>query len=94
MNEALSKTEDMRRALTEISRVLRRSGRVLILDWVTPVARQNTASTNTAMPENHLRALLAEQGMAVVFRSWLPGKSPDYALFVVERSDGLKAASA
>jgi len=96
MNEALSKTEDKRRALAEAARVLRRNGRVLILDWVRPVALQNSlpdGGQSAALAENQLRALLAEQGLSINSRSWLPGKSPDYALFVVARSDVQQAAT-
>jgi ArsR family transcriptional regulator len=88
LNEALSRATDRRQALAEASRVVRPDGRVLILDWVQPVARQNKTSSASSeqgaapLAENHLRALLAEQGLTVSQRSWLPGKSPNYALFV------------
>jgi len=83
LNEALSGADDIRQAIAEAVRVLRRGGRLLILDWVRAVSLQNTGSQEDGLPENQLRALLAEQGMIVGQRFWLPGKSTNYALFTV-----------
>ncbi|MDG1462692.1 MAG: metalloregulator ArsR/SmtB family transcription factor [Gammaproteobacteria bacterium] len=88
LNEALGHSQDKRQALAESVRVMRRGGRLIILDWVQPVTLQNKGRVQQSeqgsemIAENQLRALLAEQGLIVGHRSWLPGKSPNYALFV------------
>jgi ubiquinone/menaquinone biosynthesis C-methylase UbiE/DNA-binding MarR family transcriptional regulator len=88
LNEALGLAEDKRQALAESVRVMRRGGRLIIIDWVQSVALQNkgllqkTDHGSGMLVENQLRALLAEQGLVVGRRSWLPGKSPNYALFL------------
>jgi ubiquinone/menaquinone biosynthesis C-methylase UbiE len=100
LNEALSRAVDRRQALAEASRVVRPDGRVLILDWVQPVALQNKTISSSSeqgeapLAENHLRALLAEQGLTIRQRSWLPGKSPNYALFVAMPHSALQTGAA
>ena len=100
LNEALSRATDKRQVLSEAVRVLRSSGRLLVLDWVQQVALQNKdlpskSEQGTAMmADNHLRTLLAEQGLTVVRRSWLPGKSPNYALFMAVPVSALKTGAA
>jgi len=85
LNEALSREGNKSEALAEAARVLRRDGRLLILDWIQPVSLRNTGEVKQSggLAENQLRTLLAEQGLVVSQREWLPGKSPDYALFTV-----------
>jgi len=94
LNEALSGAEDRGQALAEASRVLRRGGCLLILDWISAVSLQNTGMQEEGLPENQLRALLAEHGMVVEERFWLPGKSPNYALFTVSDQQTKKMARA
>jgi ArsR family transcriptional regulator len=100
LNEALGRAGNQRQALAEASRVLRADGQLLILDRIETVARQNTSARHrhergeAPLAENHLRALLAEQGLTVSQRSWLPGKSPDYALFVAVRQHALEIGAA
>ncbi|MGI9309836.1 MAG: ArsR/SmtB family transcription factor, partial [Gammaproteobacteria bacterium] len=79
LNEAMSHATDQMSALGEAVRVLRRNGQLLILDWIAPVSLQNRGGRE--LSENQVRALLAEHGLEIVQRAWLPGKSPDYALF-------------
>jgi DNA-binding transcriptional ArsR family regulator len=99
LNEALGRAQDKRQALAESVRVMRRGGRLLILDWVQPVALQNKGVTQKSeqgsamIAENQLRTLLAEQGLVVSRRSWLPGKSPNYALFVAIPASMQKTAT-
>ena len=100
LNEALSRATDKRQVLSEAARVLRSDGRLLVLDWVQQVTLQNKdlpskSEQGTAlMAENQLRTLLAEQGLTVVRRSWLPGKSPNYALFMAVPVSALKTGAA
>jgi hypothetical protein len=80
--------------------VLRPGGRLLVLDWIQAVVRQNKSPFNRSeqgaapLAENQLRALLAEQGLTVSQRSWLPGKSPNYALFVAVSHNALETGAA
>lgn len=71
-------------ALAEISRVLRAGGRLLVLDRIRPVATRLSADAG-GLSENQLAAMLAEASCRVTARSWLPGRSLDYALFTAIR---------
>ncbi|MDG2155059.1 MAG: metalloregulator ArsR/SmtB family transcription factor [Gammaproteobacteria bacterium] len=100
LNEALSRATDKRQVLSEAARVLRSGGRLLVLDWVQQAILQNKDLSRkpeqgaALMADNQLRTLLAEQGLSVVRRSWLPGKSPNYALFMAIPVSALKIDSA
>jgi len=58
--------------LAEAVRVLRPSGRLLILDRILPT-------------DSDLVARVAALGLAVTRRQWLPGRAPDQALFLASR---------
>jgi len=87
LNESLTRADDLRSALAEAVRVLRVGGRLLILDWIQPTSLQNRADSE-GLAENQLRTLLAENGLQITERSWLPGKAPDYALFIAAPARG------
>ena len=59
-------------ALLEAVRVLRPDGRLVILDRVLPT-------------EDRVANRLAEVGLCITRRQWLPGRAPDRALFVARR---------
>lgn len=68
-------------ALRESARVLRPDGRLVILDRVEPTARHLEAG-RSGLAENQLNAALAGAGLRLTARGWLPGRAPDYAIFV------------
>ena len=80
LDEVLGTSADLPQALGEARRVLRTSGRLLILDRVDPAVRQ-LAEGAAGLAENQLNAALAEAGLRVKGRSWLPGRALDYAAF-------------
>lgn len=64
--------------LGEAVRVLRTSGRLLILDRILPT-------------DSEVAAHLAALGFAVTRRQWLPGRAPDRALFLASRPAAITA---
>lgn len=60
--------------LREAARVLKGAGRLLILDHILPT-------------DNELAAALAALGLVVTRRQWLPGRTPDRALFLASRPE-------
>lgn len=80
LDEVLGASNDLPQALREARRVLRSAGRLLILDRVDPAARQLSPGS-AGLAENQLNAALAEAGLRVKGRSWLPGRALDYAAF-------------
>lgn len=68
LNDVLCTDAELQPILTEVARVLRPTGRLLILDRILP--------TNS-----ELAAQLAVLGLTVNRRQWLPGRAPDRALF-------------
>jgi DNA-binding transcriptional ArsR family regulator len=82
LDEVLGPVPDMSAGLREARRVLRRTGRLVILDRVEPAARQ-LAPGCVGVAENQLDTLLAAAGLKVIDRGWLPGRVPDYAAFAV-----------
>jgi len=82
LDEVLGTTGDRRAGLREARRVLRRDGRLLIVDRVRPVARQLPNDGATTLIENQLTAELSELGYSVATRCWLPGRVMEYALLL------------
>ena len=72
VQDALDPAADAHRILGEAARVLRPTGRLLILDRILP--------TNS-----ELSGQLAALGFIVNRRQWLPGRAPDRALFLASR---------
>lgn len=70
-----ARRDDRQAILDEATRVLRQSGRLLILDRILPT-------------DSELVARLAALDFAVTRRQWLPGRAPDRALFLATRTDG------
>lgn len=82
LDEVLGVVSDRLAGLREASRVLRRDGRLIIVDRVRPVARQLSREAGVAaLIENQLTAQLSELGYKVATRTWLPGRVMEYALF-------------
>jgi ubiquinone/menaquinone biosynthesis C-methylase UbiE len=83
LDELLARSATPAKALEEARRVLRRSGRLLVIDHVRPVARQLPGKAESGVLfENQLSSLLAGAGLRTVRRQWLPGRAPDRALFL------------
>jgi SAM-dependent methyltransferase len=64
--------EERQKILGEAARVLRPAGRLLILERILPT-------------DGELSVRLAALGFAVTRRQWLPGRTPDRALFLASR---------
>lgn len=83
LDEVLARSATPGTALDEARRVLRRNGRLLVIDRVRPVARQLPGKTEAGfLFENQLASALAAAGFRVARRQWLPGRAPDRALFL------------
>jgi ArsR family transcriptional regulator len=95
LDEVLARSATPAAALAEARRVLRRDGRLLIIDRVRPVARQLPGRAEPGvLVENPLASLLAAAGFRVTKRLWLPGRAPDRALFLAVPSAALEAVPA
>jgi len=82
LDEVLGANADQLAGLREASRVLRRDGRLVIVDRVRPVARRLTNDGDKTLIENQLTTELSELGYRVATRSWLPGRVMEYALLL------------
>jgi len=86
VDEVLARSANPGRAIAEAMRVLRYTGRLLILDRILPVAqRLNSVISGDHLFENQLRTLMQEQGVRFEKCVRFAGKSPDYALVVGRR---------
>ena len=74
VQDALSPGADVQNILQEAARVLRPAGQLLILDRILPT-------------DGELSARLSALGFAVNRRQWLPGRTPDQALFLASRPE-------
>ncbi len=84
LDEVLTDLGAADKSLSEALRLLKPGGRLLILDRIKPVASRLTAgAANNGLIDNPLTAAIAAAGGRVSARRWLPGRSPDYALFTV-----------
>ncbi|MDJ0927587.1 MAG: metalloregulator ArsR/SmtB family transcription factor [Gammaproteobacteria bacterium] len=81
LDEVLSATNDRDAGLREALRVLRPTGRLLILDRIWPVATQLGPNPEGGLIDNQLSAALAAAGGRVTARRWLPGRALEYAVF-------------
>jgi DNA-binding transcriptional ArsR family regulator len=81
LDEVLSADVELGDGLAEALRVLRPGGQLLIIDRIQPVASQLGARSGDALADNQLNVALVAAGARIVSRRWLPGRSPDYALF-------------
>jgi ArsR family transcriptional regulator len=83
LDEVLARSPTAGKALDEARRVLRRSGRLLVIDRVVPVVRQLPGKAEAGLLfENQLASALAAAGFRITRRQWLPGRAPDRALFL------------
>ncbi len=81
LDQVLSLTNEPRRALREAVRVLRRDGRLLVLDRFGPVkASLVTGHGLGGLAENQLAVMLAEVGLRAGRRRDLAGRLPGFAL--------------
>jgi DNA-binding transcriptional ArsR family regulator len=81
LDEVLGLSDKPEQVLCEAVRVLSIDGRLVLLDRVQPVARQlPNAGSDGLLLENQLTALLAESGLRVLSRNWLPGRAMQYVL--------------
>lgn len=82
--------------VAEAVRVLRAQGRLLVLDRILPAARRLPSDAGDpdegALYENQLVTLLASTGLRPGRRQWLPGRSPDRAVFTFTVAGGGRAA--
>lgn len=81
LDEVLATAGERMAGLREARRVLRRAGRLVILDRVLPVARRLTRADD-ALIENQLGAELGELDFRVISLNWLPGRAMEYALLL------------
>ncbi len=72
VQDSLDSGADVQKILGEAARVLRPTGQLLILDRILPT-------------DGEMSARLAVLGFAVNRRQWLPGRTPDRALFLASR---------
>ena len=81
LDQVLSLTDKPRSAITEAARVLRRDGRLIVLDRFGPV-QSNLAPGHGLgeLAENHLAVMLAEAGLRAGRRRDLAGRLPGFAL--------------
>ena len=82
LDEVLDGFDDVPAGLREAHRVLRPTGRLLIIDRVRPVARQLPDRQDGArLIDNQLAAMLSATGYRLEHRIWFPGRVMEYALF-------------
>jgi DNA-binding transcriptional ArsR family regulator len=82
LQEALATCEDLPACLREATRVLRRTGRLIILDRIQPAIRKlPRVAPRGPLIESQLTARLSELGYKVTKRLWFPGRIMEYALF-------------
>lgn len=85
LDEVLALTDRPLRVLEEAVRVLRPSGRLMLLDRILPaVTRLPAQRTQRALFENQVNAMLRGVGLRLTQRTWLPGRTLEHALFVAE----------
>ncbi len=83
LDEVLGGAATAQRALAEAVRVLRPSGRLLVLDRILPAARRLSAPpADAVLFENQLAVMLREAGLKHASPAWFPGRSLQYALVV------------
>ncbi len=81
LDQVLSLTDNPRAAIREAARVLRRDGRLLVLDRFGPVkANLVTGHGLGGLAENQLAVMLAEVGLRAGRRRDLAGRLPGFAL--------------
>lgn len=82
LDEVIIATDKPIDGLREVSRVLQRHGRLVIIDRIQPVSRQlSSGAGRNVLIENQLSALLSEAGFNIRDRTWFPGRIMEYALF-------------
>jgi ArsR family transcriptional regulator len=80
LDEVLSLSDEPQRALAEAIRVLRPSGRLLVLDRIHPPAlRLPSHAAGRALFENQLMVMLRGLGLKTAGPSWFPGRALEYA---------------
>lgn len=82
VDEVLGLTREPDQVLREAARVLRPGGRLLVLERVLPAVRRLPDAANGHLYENQLAALLGAAGLHIARRQWLPGRTPDRAVFL------------
>ena len=81
LDQVLSLTDQPRTAITEAARVLRRDGRLIVLDRFGPVQASLSAGHGLGgLAENQLAVMLAEAGLRAGRRRDLAGRLPGFAL--------------
>lgn len=81
LDQVLSLTNEPRRAIREAARVLRKTGRVVVLDRFGPVkANLSTGHGLGGLAENQLAVMFAEAGLRAGRRRDLAGRLPGFAL--------------
>ena len=80
VDEVLSLATDPQPVLAEATRVLRPTGRLLVLDRIEPAAlRLTSQSGKRALYENQLAVMLRAVGLRASAPSWFPGRRLDLA---------------
>jgi DNA-binding transcriptional ArsR family regulator/SAM-dependent methyltransferase len=82
LSEVLGDQDHLPNMLAEAARVLRRDGRLIIIDRIQPAVRQLPQQTaDRPLYENVVTARLGELGFRVSNRTWFPGRVMAYAMF-------------
>jgi ArsR family transcriptional regulator len=83
LDQVLTLTDQPRVVLQEAARVLRRDGRLVVLDRFGPVKASLTAGHGLGgLAENQLAVMLAEVGLRAGRRRDLAGRLPGFALLM------------
>ncbi len=94
LDQVLSLTDRPRVAVQEAARVLRKDGRLIVLDRFGPVkASLNTGHGLGGLAENQLAVMLAENGLRAGRRRDLAGRLPGFALLTAVPAIELVAGS-
>jgi len=86
LDEVLAHSADLATVIREAKRVLRPSGRLLVLDHILPAARRLSDRAGGPLFENQVHAAMAAAGLRASAPAWFPGPAPEYALITAAQN--------